>query len=269
MLILGRGGIEPPRQAFQAYTLPLSYPPVFYFFNVTRMAKIINSKFKLVKRYARFSNTCVYLRINQRKKIRYGYKVYQKIFRRYRSRKTMRINVRKPRVSIKRKTSFGKALEMKEKFSYLLGGIHSGKIKKYVHMARSKAYSPLRIFLEKIESRLDVLVYRINIVREPQIVKWLIRLGYVSVNGKVKTKACFNVKKNSYVDVKLPSFIYRKTKKLFKESVKKSLIFKPHPPYTETSYKLFRTIMHSRPSEKNVFYPFNFKAYYFFRLYPK
>lgn len=233
------------------------------------MAKIITSKFKLVKRYARFSNTCVYLKINQRKKIRYGYKVYQKIFRRYRSRKTIRINVRKPRVSIKRKTSYGKALEIKEKFSYLLGGIHSNKLKRYVHLARSKTYSPLRIFLGKLESRLDVLIYRINIIREPQVIKWLIKLGYVTVNGKRKTRVCFSVKKNSYLDIKLPSFIYRKVKKLFKESVKKSLIFKPNTPYAETSYKLFRTIMHSNPSEKNVFYPFNFKAYYFFRLYPK
>jgi ribosomal protein S4 len=233
------------------------------------MAKIINSKFKLVKRYARFSNTCVYLRINQRKKVRYGYKVYQKIFRRYRSRKTIRINVRKPRVSIKRKTSFGKALEIKEKFSYLLGGIHSNKIKRYVHLAKAKAYSPLRVFLEKLESRLDILVYRINVIREPRLIKWLIRLGYVKVNGKVKTRTCFNVKQHSFVDVKLPSFIYRKVKKLFKESVKKSLVFKPHAQYAETSYKLFRTIVHGKPTEKNVFYPFNFKAYYFFRLYPK
>lgn len=233
------------------------------------MAKIINSKFKLVKRYARFSNTCVYLKINQRKKIRYGYKVYQKIFRRYRSRKTIRINVRKPRISIKRKTSFGKALEIKEKFSYILGGIHSNKLKRYVHLSRAKAYSPLRVFLERLESRLDVLVYRINIIREPQVIKWLIRLGYVTVNGKIKTRTCFNVKKNSYVDVKVPSFIYRRIKKLFKESVKKSLIFKPSSSYSEISYKLFRTIIHSRPTEKTVFYPFNFKAYYFFRLYPK
>ncbi|HAO08275.1 MAG TPA: hypothetical protein DCQ50_15120 [Chryseobacterium sp.] len=233
------------------------------------MAKLITSKFKLIKRYARFSNTCVYLKINQRKKVRYGYKVYQKIFRRYRSRKTIRINVRKPRISIKRKTSFGKALEIKEKFSYLLGGIHSSKLKRYVQLARAKAYSPLRAFLGKLESRLDIIVYRINIIREPQLIKWLIKLGYVRVNGVPKKRTCFSVKKNSYIDIRLPNFIYRRVKKLFKESVKKSLVFKPTAHYSETSYKLFRSIVHSTPSEKNVFYPFNFKAYYFFRLYPK
>lgn len=233
------------------------------------MAKFFRSKFKLVKRYARFSNTGVYIKINERKKIRYGYKVYQKIFRRYRSRKSIRINVRKPRVSIKRKTSYGKALEIKEKFSYMIGGIHSSKLKRYVQLARSKTYSPMREMLKKIESRLDVIVYRMNIVQSPKLIQNLIKLGYVKVNGKVKKRVNFSVKKNSYIDVKLPPLIYRLAKKQFKEANRKRLIFKPYTKYSEVSYKIFRSIIFGNPTEKTVFYPFDFKAYYFFRLYPR
>jgi ribosomal protein S4 len=233
------------------------------------MAKLFKSKFTLVKRYARFSNTCVYFKSNKRKKIRYGYKVYQKIFKRYRSKKTIRINVRKPRVSIKRKTSYGKALEIKEKFSYLVGGIHASKLQRYVQFSRAKARSPMHELLKKIESRLDVIIYRINIVQSPFFIKSLIKKGYVYVNGKKKTRPSYSVKKNSFVDVRLPPVIYKLLRRRFVEAYRRKLIFKPYNDYLEISYKLFRAVLHSDPTEKTVFYPFDFKIYYFFRLYPR
>jgi ribosomal protein S4 len=233
------------------------------------MAKIFRSKFKLTKRYARFSNTCVYLKANERKKVRYGYKVYQKIFRRYRSKRALRINVRKPRISVKRKTSFGKALEIKEKFSYLLGGIHSSKLQRYVHLCRTKIYAPIRNLLKKLESRLDVVLYRINIVQNPKTIKALIKKGYIKVNGNQKKNPCFSIRKLDYVDLSVPPFLYPTLKRQFKEIVKKKLIFRLQISYNEISYKLFRSIFHGEPHEKNIFYPFNFKVYYFFRLYPR
>lgn len=233
------------------------------------MAKIFDSKYTLVKRYARFSNTCVYLKDNAHKKIRFGYKVYQKIFRRYRSKRALRINVRKPRIYVKRKTSYGKALEIKEKFTYLLAGIHSNKLKKYVHICRTKIYSPLRSLLKILESRLDVILYRINLVQSPKTLRGLASLGYVSVNGTQKFRPSFSIKVNNYVDLGIPAWLYPKLKSQFKERVKKKLIFKPQTSYSEISYKLFRLIKFSEPTEKNVFYPFNFKVYYFFRLYPR
>ena len=234
-----------------------------------KMAKIFKSKFKLTKRYARFSNTCVYLKVNEHKKIRFGYKVYQKIFKRYRSKRALRINVRKPRISVKRKTSYGKALEIKEKFSYLLGGIHASKLQRYVHLCRTKMYSPIRSLLKKLESRLDLIAYRMNIVQSPRLVRALIKLGYVRVDGQPKQQTHFSVKRNSYVDLSLPPYIYPELKRQFKEIVKKKLLFKPWSNYAEISYKIFRSIRYGEPVENNIFYPFNFKIYYFFRLYPR
>jgi ribosomal protein S4 len=233
------------------------------------MAKTFSSKFRLVKKYARFSNTCVYIKINETKKIRYGYKVYQKIFKRYRSKDTIRINVRKPRIITKRKKSYGKALESKEKLSYLLSGIHANKLKKYVHLSRATNFSPLRNFLRRLETRLDIIIYKINIVSEPKVIKQLIKQGYVKVNNKVKRRPSFQVRKLSFVDVRIPVYIYKKFKKYFKESIRRRLIFKPFNGHFEVSYKLFRAILHEYPSEKDIFYPFDFKAYYFFRLYPR
>jgi ribosomal protein S4 len=233
------------------------------------MAKIFKSKFKLVKRYARFSNTCVYLKSNEHKKVRYGYKVYQKIFRRYRSKRALRINVRKPRISVKRKTSFGKALEIKEKFTYLLGGIHSNKLNRYVQLCRSKIFAPMRTLLKKIEGRLDIILYRINLVQHPKLIQAMVKKGYVRVNGQARNKTSFLVKKNHYVELRMPFFIYPAIKRVFKEMTKKKLIFMLQTKYSEISYKLFRVICHDNPLEKMIFFPFNFKAHYFFRLYPR
>ena len=233
------------------------------------MAKLFKSKFNLVKKYARFSNTCIYFKRNRNKKIRYGYKVYQKIFKRYRSKKSIRINIRKPRISVKRKTSFGKALEMKEKFTYIIRGLHASKLRKYVHMSKAKHYSPIRELLKKLESRLDIVIYRINLIFNPFFIRSLIKRGYVKVNGNRKKKPNFSVRKNSFVDFVPPIYIYRFLRKKFKEIKRLRIIFKPNPSYAEISYKLFRFIRYTNPTERTVFYPFDFKVYYFFRLYPR
>lgn len=261
---MGGGGIEPPRQAFQAYTLPLSYP-----LNILKM-KVIKSKYKLVKRYARFSNTCVYLVAGTEKKIRYGYKVYQKIFRRYRSRKALRVNVRKPRISVKRKTIYGKAMEMKEKLTYLLGGLRANKLKKYVHKSKNKKQSPIRGLLDHLERRLDIILYRTNLIHSPFILKGLIKLGFVKVNGKRRKKFGFSVPdQKGIVDLVIPAFIYIYIKEYFTKIIKRRLIFKPYSEYSEISYRLFRTLKFKIPDENEVFFPFDFKVHYFFRLYPR
>lgn len=231
--------------------------------------KIIESKHKLVKRYARFSNTCVYLVAGTEKKIRYGYKVYQKIFRRYRSKKALRVNVRKPRVSVKRKTIYGRALEMKEKFTYILGGLHSNKLRKYVHKSRSKKRSPIRALLDYLERRLDVVIYRTNLIHSPFILKGLIKLGFVKVCGTQRRKLGFSVPDQKAVDLVIPAFMYAYIKKYFVIIIKRRLIFKLYSKYSEITYRLFRTIKYQVPKESEVFFPFDFKVYYFFRLYPR
>lgn len=260
---MGGGGIEPPRQAFQAYTLPLSYPPF-----LSIMAKFFKSKFKLVKRYARFSNTCVYIPSSIHKKIRYGYKVYQKIFRKYRSRRALRINVRKPRVLIKRKTKYGKAIEIKEKFSYAIGGIASKKLKRYVRVSGAKNRSPLRQLLRILEFRLDVILYRINIIQSPHAIKKLVRFGYIEVNEEPNFKANFIVPYGSRIDVLFPWYAELKYRFEFFAILRRRLVFKPSTDYLEISYATFRSVIFSFPDEDTTFYPFDFKPHYFFRLYP-
>ena len=228
------------------------------------MAKFFKSKFILTKRYSRFSNTCVYF---SNKSIRYGYKLYQKVFKRYKSGQNFRINVRKPRMAVRRKTTFGQALEIREKFSYLLGGLHSSKLRRYCRLSRSKFFSPAQTFMNLLERRLDVILYRSNIFNTPRAARSFIKAGYVRVNNRKTDNPAFRAPVNSIVDIVLPNYSYSYFFSLFKRSIAKNLIFKPEPLNLSISYKLFRIIVDRKVDIKNIFYPFNFNINYFYRLY--
>jgi hypothetical protein len=228
------------------------------------MAKFFKSAFILTKRYSRFSNTCVYF---SSKRIRYGYKLYQKVFRRYKSSQNFRINVRKPRIAVRRKTSFGQALEIREKFSYLLGGFHSSKLRRYCQLSRSKFFAPAQTFMNLIETRLDIILYRSNIFNNPRIARSFIKNGYVRVNNKKVFNPAFRAPINSFIDFVLPDYFYFNLLAYFKLSISKNLIFRPESTNLSVSYKLLRIIVDSQIDIKGVFYPFSFNINHFYRLY--
>jgi ribosomal protein S4 len=228
------------------------------------MAKFFKSKFALTKRYSRFSNICVYF---NKKPVRYGYKLYQKIFKRYKSGQNLRINVRKPRIAVKRKTSFGKAMEIKEKFSYLISGIHSSKLRRYCRLSRSKFFAPGDTFSARIEQRLDIILYRANIFLTPYQSRWFIKSGSVRINGLTVCNPSFKVKVNSNIDLQLIPYAYTNVFSNFTDSLKKRVIFKPEPAYIIGSYRLFRFIINDKAKQSSIFFPFDFNINYFYRLY--
>ncbi len=150
---------------------------------------------------------------------------------------------------------------------YLVGGIRTNRLKKYVKMSTTKSRSPLRFVLGKIESRLDFILYRINVIQSPVFIKKFILYGYTEVNEEVESRVNFIVKKNIKIDFKLPNYNRRDYEIDFEEAILRRLIFKPSTDYLETSYTTFRSIMHNLPNEDTTFYPFDFKPFYFFRLY--
>lgn len=229
------------------------------------MAKVFKSKFRLTKRYSAFSNICVYF--VPTKPIRYGYKLYQKIFKKYRSGQNLRINVRKPRIAVKRKTSFGKALEIKEKFSYLLGGIHSSKLRRYCRVSKGIFRAAPYNLISALERRLDLLLYRSNIFTSPEISQWAIKCGFVTVDRRIKINPAFKVKVNSTINISIPEYFYNNVFHNFAFALKNNLIFKPEPSHLVTSYKLLQIIVSDSPNFKYTFFPFSFNVNFFYRLY--
>jgi len=227
------------------------------------------SPFKLVKRYARYSSFEVYFPNKITKKIRYGYKVYQKIFKRYRSRKTLRINVRKPRVAVKRKTYYGKALEIKAKYSYLIGGVHASKLSRFVRLNYSKIFSSARTLASSLESRLDILLAKTNLLPRSWIVKRFIKAGLVLVNNTVIRDIGFVVRRNARVSFRLLVYIMPNFFGSFKQKSRSRVLFWPFISGFEFSRKTFSLVKYDEPHFRRAVYPFNFTVNYFYRLYPR
>jgi ribosomal protein S4 len=227
------------------------------------------SRFALAKRYARFSTHEIYLNRAKSNRIRLGYKFYQKIFRRYRSKKTLKINVRKPRIAVKRKTYFGKALEMKQKWSYLIGGSHKSKISRFVRLSYSKTFSSVAVLADRLESRLDVVLAKTSIIPQAWMVKRLIRFGYVCVDGSTVCNTSFQVRLNSHISIGVPIYFLPFFLHLFFYRSESKMIFWPYIGGFELSYRTFSLIKYARVQFSKIAYPFDFDVNYFYRLYPR
>jgi ribosomal protein S4 len=189
------------------------------------MTIFLHSKFRLAKRYLRFSNYEMYFDEVRRRPIRLGYKFYQKIFRRYRVKKTLKINVRKPRIAVKRKTYFGRALEAKAKWSYLLGGVPKSKLARFVRLTYSKHFSSHVRLSDAVESRLDVILAKTGLVPYCWMVKRLIKAGHVFVDGRCVQSPHFKVQVCSRVSILLPPDIAARFRLYFQEKSRLHLLF--------------------------------------------
>jgi ribosomal protein S4 len=234
------------------------------------MVKKLISPYKLIKRYNSFSGPVPYLRYQEPKTIRYGYKFYQKIFRRYRSSgRVLRINVRKPRIATKRKTLYGRALAIKQKFIYLLSGLRNSKLRRYIRLNRSKCGSSSLKFSCSLESRLDVILYRTNIFAIPRFLVGSMDSGDINVPGFAKTEKSFKVPLNRPVFISLGTSHYSSFLGDFRTKVSKGLVFQVIPAWLEVDYKLHTVLIFRRPRSSEIFFPFDFDTSYFYRIYPK
>jgi len=191
------------------------------------------------------------------------------MFRRYRTKRTFKINVRKPRIAVKRKTPYGKALEMKTKWVYMLGGMHKSKIARFVRLQQSKRRSHLSKLTDALESRLDVLTAKISLLPYGWMVKQFVKKGYVYVNGYRARQPHLSVRTNTRVSFTIPPHYLAWFMVFFKPRLERRLVFWRMIPGFEFSRKTFSLIKYRPVPARKVAYPFNFRISYFFRLYPR
>jgi len=230
--------------------------------------KFITSRFKLLKRYVRFTNPDVYFQFAKLDRLRLGYKLYQKSFKRFKTRRAFRINVRKPRIATRRKTMYGRALEAKQKWSYLIGGLHASKLSRFVRNCRSKVRGHVAALSDSIESRLDVLVVKTCLTPNTWDAKRLVKKGYVSVNGRCIRSVHFKVPLYARVRINLPLQFIRIFIKRYRKRLHRRLFFWRVIPGFTFNRKTFALIKYERIRPKITVYPFDFSTGYFFRLYP-
>lgn len=78
------------------------------------------SLYKLIKKYKTYCHVSIFFNARFTKRIRFGYRFYQKTFKDAKRLKFLKINVRQPRLPVRRKTKYGKILEQRQKLIYIL-----------------------------------------------------------------------------------------------------------------------------------------------------
>jgi ribosomal protein S4 len=163
---------------------------------------------------------------------------------------------------------YGRALEAKQKWAYLVGGLHTSKLSRFVRICKSKTSGHLVALSDAVESRLDVLVVKTCLLPDSWRAKAFIKKGYVYVDGRCIRSPHFKVRLGSRTALKLPVHLFRLFRWKYKHKLYRKLMFWRAIPGFVFSRKTFTLIKHTKILPSMVLYPFDFNISYFFRLYP-
>lgn len=228
-------------------------------------------KFSIFKRYRKIFVNSVFL--NPKKPIRYGYRFkQQRLYRRGRpDPEILKINTRLPRLPRKRKTPFGRALEIKQKFVYLLGGFTATTLANIIRSNRKGSFLGRNDkILRDIETRLEIFMYKTNFLEPGIPSRDAIRKGYVFINGRKAIQPSQNVRVTDIVEFRPPSHIRSKYISRILKLYNNGLFFKLYNSCTVTNYKIMSSILFRTPKTKfKLFYPFKFRLANFLVLYSR
>lgn len=89
--------------------------------------------------------------------------------------------------------------KQKMRFSY---GISEKQLRRYVDEAMSKSHQPIALLLERLESRLDNVVYRMGLAKTRRFARQLVSHGHFTVNGKRMTIPSHRVRVGDIIAVR-------------------------------------------------------------------
>ncbi len=71
--------------------------------------------------------------------------------------------------------------KQKMRFSY---GITEKQLRRYVNEATEKSHQPIALLMERLELRLDNVMYRIGLAKTRRLARQMVSHGHVTVNGR-------------------------------------------------------------------------------------
>ncbi|NCN52525.1 30S ribosomal protein S4 [Candidatus Parcubacteria bacterium] len=80
-------------------------------------------------------------------------------------------------------SDYSKQLTEKQKMRYTYG-ITEKQLRRYVDEAVSKSNQPINLLMERLESRLDNVVYRLGLAKTRQASRQMVAHGHIFVNGR-------------------------------------------------------------------------------------
>lgn len=102
------------------------------------------------------------------------------------------LNIPRP-IYRRRKTKYGKYFILRQQFRIFYGFLRVKTIR-YIIKKSFKKFNALNFFLYLMESRLDVILYRLNIVSSIRAARQLVVHGTVQVNNKIIRNPNYNLK---------------------------------------------------------------------------
>jgi small subunit ribosomal protein S4 len=89
--------------------------------------------------------------------------------------------------------------KQKMRFSY---GISEKQLRRYVDEAVEKSHQPVALLVERLESRLDNVVYRLGLAKTRRLARQIVSHGHVCVDGKRLTIPSHRVRVGSVISVR-------------------------------------------------------------------
>jgi small subunit ribosomal protein S4 len=105
----------------------------------------------------------------------------------------------------KKKSDYGLQLEEQQKLKAVYGMLTSKQLIRYYKMAAGAAENTNLVFIQRLECRLDNVVYRLKLAPTIFAAQQLVSHGHVLVNGKKVDRRSFEVKPGMVISLKSKS----------------------------------------------------------------
>lgn len=98
-------------------------------------------------------------------------------------------------------SDYKRQLIEKQKMRYTYG-ISEKQLRRYVDEAVEKSNQPVALLMQRLESRLDNVVYRMGLVKTRRLARQAVSHGHICVNGKKMTIPSYKVQPDDVLSVR-------------------------------------------------------------------
>ncbi len=172
-----------------------------------------------------------------------------------------RVEVTKPKRKKLVLSHYGKMLAFRRKLSAFYGNIRQKDLINIIKKVPLKKEVLSDGIIDRLESRLESLVYRLNFASSVREARKEIMRGAVSVNKSVVKVPGYEVSIGDIVEIN-PGYRKEIHSKILNR-VENGHVFTNVPTYLEVNYKILAGCKISEAAYKNVAYPFKLKENYF------
>jgi ribosomal protein S4 len=152
-------------------------------------------------------------------------------------------------------TKYGKYFLKRQQFRLFFSFIKIKQIRRIVKKSIKKK-NAVNSFIYYMESRLDVILFRLHLFPSIRMARQFILHGNVFINGKIKKSYSYNLKENDILSFS-SDFVLLKKKEYISNILEKKILYTRIPNYLEFCLDKFLFVF----TEINVF-----DVYFFFKL---